>query len=69
MAESKDHMLVLPKVVMVLRRLQLATAIAVLGLMAYGLTFLTFDGDQLMLFTVRPPPLLPLSPLLITNRT
>ncbi|KUJ20106.1 uncharacterized protein LY89DRAFT_549354, partial [Mollisia scopiformis] len=33
------------------RCFQLATAIAVMGLMAYGITFLSFDGDNLMMFT------------------
>lgn len=64
MAGTKNHVLVVPKAVFILRCFQLATAVAVMGLMAYGITFYSFDADNLMMFTVRP---LPLYLLLLTN--
>jgi len=51
MASSRAHVLVLPKALFVLRVFQLATALAILGLAAYGITFLSFDGIDLTLFT------------------
>jgi hypothetical protein len=55
MASSRAHVLVLPKALFVLRVFQLATALAILGLAAYGITFLSFDGIDLTLFTVHSP--------------
>lgn len=52
---STDHVLPLPKVVFALKIAQLVIAVIVLGLAAYGVTFIAFDGDCLMLFTVRIP--------------
>ncbi|CZR59003.1 uncharacterized protein PAC_08895 [Phialocephala subalpina] len=51
MAGSKEHVLVLPKAVFALRIVQLVTAVAVMGLAAYGITFLSFDGINLTMFT------------------
>lgn len=51
---ARDHILTLPKGFIALRILQLITAIVVLGLAAYGIQYLSFDGDDLSLFTVRP---------------
>jgi hypothetical protein len=48
---SRDHILALPPVVLGLRIVQLVTAVAILGLAAYGIEFLSFDGDGLTLFT------------------
>ncbi|KAF8849191.1 hypothetical protein BDZ45DRAFT_559529, partial [Acephala macrosclerotiorum] len=48
---SKEHVLVLPKAVFALRIVQLATAVAIMGLAAYGITFLSFDGIDLTMFT------------------
>ncbi len=45
-------MLAQPRAMLVLRKVQLFTAIAVMGLAAYGITFLSFDGIDLMMFTV-----------------
>ena len=55
MASSRAHVLVLPKALFILRIFQLVTALAILGLAAYGITFLSFDGINLTLFTVRFP--------------
>jgi hypothetical protein len=53
MIAHRDHVLkVAPTFLLVLRSLQLATAVAILGLSAYGENYLSFDGDGLMLFTV-----------------
>jgi len=40
-----------PTLLLVFRILQLVTAIAILGLAAYGITFWSFDGDDLTMFT------------------
>ncbi|KAN0102777.1 hypothetical protein V8E51_011090 [Hyaloscypha variabilis] len=48
---GRDHLLVLPPFVLAFRILQLVTAVVILGLSAYGVTFLSFDGDDLTLFT------------------
>ncbi|OBT40519.1 hypothetical protein VE00_08992 [Pseudogymnoascus sp. WSF 3629] len=48
---STNHILPLPKAVFALKIVQLVIAIVVLGLAAYGVTFIAFDGDSLMLFT------------------
>ncbi len=53
MVASRDHILALPKAMLGLRILQLSVALGCLGLSAYGVTFYVFDGDCLMLFTVR----------------
>jgi hypothetical protein len=53
---SREHILQVPQVVLGLRIVQLVTAVAVLGLAAYGITFLSFDGDDLTLFTVSYTP-------------
>jgi hypothetical protein len=50
---SGNHIVVVPSFVLGLRILQLVVAIVILGLAAYGVTFLSFDGDSLSLFTVR----------------
>jgi len=44
-------MLATPKFLIFLRIAQFALAIILLGLTAYGVTFIAFDGDSLMLFT------------------
>jgi hypothetical protein len=56
---GRDHVLALPSFVLAFRILQLVTALAIMGLAAYGITFLAFDGVDLTLFTVHPlsPPL------------
>lgn len=51
---THDHVLPQPTWVLVLRAVQLVTAIIVLGLAAYGITYLSFDGDDMNLFTVSP---------------
>ncbi|KAH8821484.1 hypothetical protein F5884DRAFT_89154 [Xylogone sp. PMI_703] len=48
---GREHFLDTPKFLLGIRIAQLATAIAILGLSAYGVTFLSFDGDDLTLFT------------------
>jgi hypothetical protein len=60
---GRDHLLVLPPFVLAFRILQLVTAVVILGLSAYGVTFLSFDGDDLTLFTARPLSPLEDSPL------
>ena len=52
---SREHILQVPVVVTGLRIVQLVVALATLGLAAYGVTYLSFDGDDLTLFTVRSP--------------
>lgn len=52
---GRDHVLALPRFVLALRIKQLVTALAIMGLAAYGITFLSFDGVDLTLFTVHPP--------------
>lgn len=47
-----SHVLALPVPIFALRIVQLVTAIAILGLAAYGITFVAFDGIALSLFTV-----------------
>jgi hypothetical protein len=49
---GRDHLLGLPSFVLAFRILQLVTALAIMGLAAYGITFLSFDGIDLTLFTV-----------------
>lgn len=49
---SSSHILPLPKAVFGLKVAQLVVAIVILGLAAYGVTFIAFDGDSLTLFTV-----------------
>jgi hypothetical protein len=57
MDTSRDHVLkIAPTFLLVFRSLQLATAVIVLGLTAYGENYLSFDGDGLMLFTVYIAP-------------
>jgi len=48
---THNHILPLPKAVFGLKIAQLVVAIVVLGLCAYGVTYIAFDGDSLMLFT------------------
>jgi len=48
---THSHILPLPKAVFVLKIVQLVIAVIILGLAAYGVTFVAFDGDSLMLFT------------------
>ncbi len=52
---GRDHVLGLPRFVLLFRILQLVTALAIMGLAAYGITFLSFDGVDLTLFTVHAP--------------
>jgi hypothetical protein len=53
MAGPSQHILQVPTGVFILRCIQLATAIAILGLAAYGVTFVTvYDSINLTLFTV-----------------
>lgn len=59
---DRQHILQVPKVVLGLRIVQLATAVAILGLAAYGITYLSFDGDDLILFTVNS-----LKPQIVTD--
>jgi hypothetical protein len=58
--EGRHHVLGLPTFVLAFRILQLVTALAIMGLAAYGITYLSFDGVDLTLFTVQPlfPPLI-----------
>lgn len=51
MVATTDHVLPLPKTSLVTRSVQLATAVAVLGLAAYGITYLSFDAIDLTLFS------------------
>jgi len=51
MAGPRDHVLALPQFILAFRILQLVTALAILGLAAYGITYLSFDGIDLTLFT------------------
>jgi len=46
-----SHILPLSKAVLGLKIAQLIVAITILGLAAYGVTFVAFDGDSLTLFT------------------
>ena len=50
---SKDHVLVQPFFLLVLRFVQAVVGVVILGLTGYGVTKFAFDGDSLMLFTVR----------------
>lgn len=52
---STSHILPLPKAVFGLKIAQLVLSVVILGLCAYGVTFVVFDGDALMLFTVCSP--------------
>jgi len=56
MSGPRDHVLALPQFILAFRILQLVTAIAILGLSAYGVTYYSFDGNDLTLFTVRHLP-------------
>lgn len=49
---SKNHVLVQPFFLLVLRFVQAVVGLVILGLTAYGVTEFAFDGDSLMLFTV-----------------
>lgn len=51
MSTSRDHILAAPLFTNGLRIAQLVVAIVILGLSAYGVTFFSFDGDDLTLFT------------------
>jgi hypothetical protein len=55
--EGRAHVLGLPSFVLAFRILQLVTALAIMGLAAYGITYLSFDGVDLTLFTVHLFPL------------
>jgi hypothetical protein len=57
---SREHILAVPKAVLGLRIVQLIVAVVILGLAGYGITYYAFDGDSLMLFTVRSPSRHPL---------
>ncbi|RFU32237.1 hypothetical protein B7463_g4113, partial [Scytalidium lignicola] len=48
---GREHFVEAPKFLLGIRIAQLVTAIAILGLSAYGVTYLSFDGDDLTLFT------------------
>jgi len=48
---TRHHLVSEPKFVLVFRFLQLATAVVVLGLASYDLTFLVFDGIGITLFS------------------
>lgn len=48
---STNHVLPLPKAIIGLRAVQLATAVAILGLTAYVVTYFAFDAACLSLFT------------------
>jgi hypothetical protein len=50
---GREHLLGLPAFMLAFRILQLVTALAIMGLAAYGITFLSFDGIDLTLFSVR----------------
>lgn len=52
---THSHVLPLPKAVFGLKIAQLVISVVILGLAAYGVTFLVFDGDSLMIFTVDTP--------------
>ncbi len=52
MSTPRDHVLATPNGFLVLRIFQLITAIAILGLAGYGLTYLSFDGLDLTMFSV-----------------
>jgi hypothetical protein len=49
---STSHILPLPTAFLALRAVQLAVAVTILGLSAYVVTFIAFDGACLSLFTV-----------------
>jgi hypothetical protein len=53
---NRDHIVPLPQWFLALRILQLVTAVVVLGLAGYGVTFISFDGIDLTLFSVSYPP-------------
>jgi hypothetical protein len=52
MLTARDHILPVPTFLLGLRIVQLVTAVAILGLAAFGVTYIAFDGDSLTLFTV-----------------
>ncbi len=52
MSVGRHHILALPKGFIALRILQLVTALVILGLAAYGIHFVSFDGVDLTMFTV-----------------
>src|SRR3954454_5546006 len=53
---STNHILPLSKAVFGLKIAQLVVAVVILGLAAYGVTFVAFDGDSLSLFMVNLSP-------------
>ncbi len=60
---GREHIPAYPSYFRILRRLQFSVSVAVLGLDAYGLSVLSFAGDELMMFTVgsllpAPPPII-----------
>jgi len=48
---DRSHIIAAPAFLLGFRIAQLVVAVAVLGLAAYGVTFVSFDGDALSLFT------------------
>jgi len=52
MSTTRDHILRVPTFLLGLRVVQLVTAVAILGLAAFGVTYFAFDGDSLTLFSV-----------------
>lgn len=54
---GREHFVEVPQFALAIRILQIVTAIVVLGLAGYGITYFSFDGDDLMLFTVCHIPL------------
>ncbi len=52
---SGTYVLKLPRWIFFVRIAQVAAALVILALASYGVTIYFFDGDGLMLFTVRNP--------------
>ncbi len=57
-APGREHIPVYPKGFIAIRIIQLVLALIIVGLDAYGLSLLIFDGDSLNIFTVGSSPLL-----------
>ena len=53
---TTSHVIDAPVFLHGFRIAQFVVALIILGLAAYGVTFWAFDGDSLILFTVRIPP-------------
>lgn len=63
-APGREHFPLYPQNFIAIRIVQLVLAVIILGLDAYGLSLLSFTGDELNMFTVSSPhrPVLTIAP-------